>query len=131
MMKMKEDNEKAGLKINIQKRKIMTSSPIISGQIVWETMETVTDFIFLDCKITVDFDCNHEIKRCLFLERKAMTNLDSILKSGDITLPTKVLLVKVTEKAMATHSSVLAWRIPGRAEPGGLLSMGLHRVRHY
>ena len=131
MMKMKEDNEKAGLKINIQKRKIMTSSPIISGQIVWETMETVTDFIFLDCKITVDGDCNHEIKRCLPLGRQAMTNLDSILKSRDITLPTKVLLVKVTEKAMATHSSVLAWRILGTEEPGGLLSLGSQRVRHY
>ena len=93
-MKVKEESEKAGLKLNIQKTKIMTSGPITSWQIDGETMETVTDFIFLGSKITADGDCSHEIKRCLLLGRKAMTNLDSILKSRDITLPTKVHLVK-------------------------------------
>ena len=93
-MKMKEESEKVGLKLNIQKIKIMTSSPITSCQIDGETMETLTDFIFLGSKITADGDCSHEIKRCLLLGRKAMTNLDSILKSRDITLPTKVCLVK-------------------------------------
>ena len=91
---MKEESEKAGLNINIQKTKIMASSPITSWQIDGETMETMTDFIFLGSKITVDGDCSHEIKRRLLLERKAMTNLDSILRSKDITLPTKVHLVK-------------------------------------
>ena len=91
---MKEENEKAGLKLNIQKTKIMASGPITSWQIEVEKVETVTDFIFLDSKITADSDCSHEIKRCLFLRRKAMTNLDSVLKSGDITLPTKVHIVK-------------------------------------
>ena len=94
LMEVKEESEKAGLKLNIQKSKIMASGPITSWQIDGETMETVTDFIFLGSKITVDSDCSHEIKRCLFLGRKAMTNLDSILKSRDITLPTKVSLVK-------------------------------------
>ena len=89
-----EWGEKKGLKLNIQKWKIMASSPIISWQIDKETMETVTDFIFLGSKITADGDCSHEIKRHLLLARKAMTNLDSILKSRDITLPTKVRLVK-------------------------------------
>ena len=93
-MKVKEETEKASLKLHIQKTKIMTSSPITSWQIVGETMETVTDFIFLGSKITVDGDYSHEIKRHLLLRRKAMTNLDSILKSRDITLPTKVRLVK-------------------------------------
>ena len=93
-MKVKEESEKAGLKLNIQKTKIMASSPITSWQIDGETMETVTDFIFLGSRITADGDCSHEIKRCLLLGRKAMTNLDSILKSRDITLPTKVRLVK-------------------------------------
>ena len=91
---MKEESEKVGLKLNIQKTKIMASSPITSWQIDGETMEMVTDFIFLGSKITVDGDCSHEIKRCLSLGRKAMTNLDSILKSRDITLPTKVCTVK-------------------------------------
>ena len=91
LMKVKEENEKVGLKLN---SKIMASGPIISWQIDGETMEKVRDFIFLDSKITVDGDCSHEIKRCLLLESKAMTNLDSILKSRDITLPTKVHLVK-------------------------------------
>ena len=94
LMKVKEKTEKAGLKLNIQKMKIMTSGPITSWQIDRETMETVTDFIFLGSKITADGDCSHEIKRCLLLGREVMTNLDSILKSRDITLPTKVCLVK-------------------------------------
>ena len=94
LMKMKEKNEKVGLKLRIQKTKIMASSPITSWQVDGETAETVRDFIFLDFKITADCDCSHEIKRCLILGRKAMTNLDSILKSRDITLPTKVHLVK-------------------------------------
>ena len=91
-MKVKAEREKAGLKLNIQKTKIMASGPITSWQIVGETMETVTDFIFLGSKITADGDCSHEIKRQLLLGRRVMTNLDSILKS--ITLPTKVCLVK-------------------------------------
>ena len=94
LMKVKEESEKVGLKLNIQKIKIMASSPITSGQTDRETMETVTDFIFWGSKITVDGDCSHEIKRRLLLGRKVMTNLDSILKSRDITLPTKVYLVK-------------------------------------
>ena len=93
-MKMKEECEKAGLKVNFQKTKIMASGPITSWQIYGETMETVTEFIFLGSKITADVDCNHEIKRCLLLGRKAMTNINSILKSIDITLPIKVHLVK-------------------------------------
>ena len=93
-MKVKEDSEKAGLKLNIQKMKIMASSPITSWQIDGETMETVTDIIFLGSKITADGDCSHEIKRCLLLGRRAMSNLDSILKSRDITLLTKVCIVK-------------------------------------
>ena len=91
---MKEESEKAGLKPNIQKTKIMASGPITSWQIDGETVETVTDFIFLDSKITADGNCSHEINRCLLLGRKVMTNLDSLLKSRDITLPTKVHLVK-------------------------------------
>ena len=93
-MKVKEESEKVGLKLNIQKTKIMASSPITSWQIDGEAMETVTDFIFLGSKITADGDCSHEIKRCLRLGRRVMTNLDSIFKSRDITLPTKVRLVK-------------------------------------
>ena len=93
LLKVKEKNEKAGLKLKIQKTK-MASSPISSWQIDGEKMETVTDFIFLGSKITADRDCSHEIKRCLLLRRKAMTNLDSVLKSRDMTLPTKVLIVK-------------------------------------
>ena len=94
LMKVKEESEKAGLKLNIQKTKIKASSPFISWQIDGEKMETLTDFIFLGSKIIADGDCSHEIKRHLLLGRKAMTNLDSILKSRDITLPTKVRLVK-------------------------------------
>ena len=94
LMKVKEESEKVGLKLNIQKMKIMASSPIISWQIDGETVETVADFIFGGSKITADGDCSHEIKTCLLLGRKAMTNLDILLKSRDITLPTKVRLVK-------------------------------------
>ena len=101
LMKVKEESEKTGLKFNIQKTKFMACGPITPWQIDGETMETVRDFVFLQalfslfsCKITADGDCSHEIKRCLLLETKAMTKLDSILKSRDITLPTKVLLIK-------------------------------------
>ena len=111
-MKVKEQSEKVGLKFNIQKTKIMASGPIISRQIDGETVETVADFIFLGSNITADGDCSQEIKRCLVLGRKVMTNLDSIL-----------------EKAMAPHSSTLAWKIPWTEEPGRLQSMGSLRVR--
>jgi len=94
LMKMKEESEKAGLKLNIQKTKIMVSRPITSWRIDWETIETVTDFIFLGCKITVDGEGSHDIKRHSLLGRNAMTNLDNMLKSRDITLPPKVRLVK-------------------------------------
>ena len=94
LMKVKEDDENAVLKPNIQKTNVIASSPITSWQIDGETMETVRDFIFLDSKITADGDCSHEIKRCLILGRKAMTNLDSVLKSRGIILPTKVRIVK-------------------------------------
>ena len=94
LMKVKEESEKVGLKLNIQKTKIMASSPITSWQIDGETVETVAGFIFWGSKITTDGDCSQEIKRCLLLKRKVMTNLDSIFKSRDITLPTKVCLVK-------------------------------------
>ena len=94
LMKVKEESGKAGLKLNIQKTKIMASSPMTSWQIDGEKVETVADFIFLGSKITVNGDCSHEVKRCLLLERKVMTNLDSILKGRNITLPTKVPRVK-------------------------------------
>ena len=94
LMKVKEESEKVGLKPNIQKMKIMASGPITSRQIDGKTVETVTDLIFLSSKIIADSDCSHEIKRCLLLGRKALTNLDSVLESRDITLPTKVHLVK-------------------------------------
>ena len=94
LIKVKEENETVGLKLNIQKTKIVASGPITSWQIDGETVEAVSDFNFLDSKITADGDCSHLIKRCLLLGRKAMTNLDSILKSSDLTLPTKVHLVK-------------------------------------
>ena len=94
LMKVKEKSKKVGFKLNIQKTKIMASSPITSWQIDGETMEAMTDFIFLDSKVTADVDCSHEIKRCLLLGRNSMTNLDSILKSTDITLLTKVCLFK-------------------------------------
>ena len=94
LMKVKEESEKVGFKLNIQKTKIMASGPITSWQIDGETVETVADFIFLGSKFTADGDCRHEIKRCLLLGRKVMTNLDSIFKSRDITLSTKLCLVK-------------------------------------
>ena len=94
LMKVKVESEKVGLKFNIQKTKIMASGPTTSSQIDGETVETVSDFIFLGSKITADGDCSHEIKRCLLFGRKVMTNLDSVFKSRDITLPTKVCLVK-------------------------------------
>ena len=96
LMKVKEESEKVGLKLNIQKRKIMASGPITTWQIDGEAVETVSDFIFLDSKVSAYDDCSHEIKRCLLLGRKVMTNLDSTLKSRDITFPTKVHLVKAT-----------------------------------
>ena len=102
-MKVKEESEKAGLKLNIQKTKTTASSPNTSWKTDEETMETVTDFIFLGSKITVDGDCSHEIKRHLLLGRKAMTNLDSILKSRDIILPTKVRLVKAMVFPVVTY----------------------------
>ena len=94
LLKVKEESEKVGLKLNIEKTKVMASSPITSWEIDEETVETVSDFNFLGFKITADGDCSHEVKRCLLLRRKAMTNLDSVLKSRDITLPIKVHLVK-------------------------------------
>ena len=103
MRRVKEESEKVGLKLNIQKTKIMASSPITSWEIDGETMETVSDFIFGGSKITADGDCSHEIKRQLLLGRKVMTNLDSILKSRDITLPTKVHLVKAMVFPVVTY----------------------------
>ena len=103
LRKVKEESEKAGLKLNIQKSKILPSGPITSWQTDGETMETVTDFIFLGSKITADGDCSLEIKRCLLLGRKAMTNLDSILKGRDITLPTKICLVKAMVFPVVTY----------------------------
>ena len=103
LMKVKEENGKVDLKLNIQRTKIMASGPISSWQIDGETMETVTDFIFLSSKITADGDCSHEIKRHLLLGRKAMTNLDSIFKSRDITLSTKVHLVKAMVFPVVTY----------------------------
>ena len=94
LMKMKEESEKVGLKLNIQKTKIVASGPITSWEIDGETVEAVSDFILVGSKITADGDCSHEIKRCLLLGRKVMTNLDSMLKSRDITLPTKLCLIK-------------------------------------
>ena len=104
LMKVKEESEKVGLKLNIQKTKIMALGPITLCQIDGETMETVTDFIFRGSKITADGDCSHEIKRCLLLGRKAVTNLDSILKSRDITLPTKIHLVKAMVFPVVTYA---------------------------
>ena len=109
-MKVKEESEKAGLKLNIQKTKIMASGPITLWQIDGETMETVTYFIFLGYRITADGDCIHQIKRCLLLGRKAMTNLDSMLKSTDITLPTKVHLVKAMVFPIVMYACV-SWTI--------------------
>ena len=103
LMKVKEESEKVGLKLNIQKMKIMASSPITSWEIDGETVETVSDFILGGSRITADGECSHEIKRCLLLGRKAMTNLDSIFKSRDITLPTKVRLVKAMVFPVVTY----------------------------
>ena len=103
LMKVKDESEKAGLKLNLQKTKIMASGPITSWQTERLTMQTVTDFIFLGSRITADDDCSHEIKRCLLLGRKAMTNLDSIFKSRDISLPTKVHLVKAMVFPVVTY----------------------------
>ena len=107
---MKEENEKVGLKLNIQKTKIMASGPITSWQIDGETMETVTDFILRGSKITADGDCSHEIKRHLLLGRKIMTNPDSIIKSRDITLPTKAHLVKAMVFPIVMHACV-SWTV--------------------
>ena len=115
LMKVKEESEKVGLKLNIQKSKIMASSPITSWQIDGETVETVTDFIFGGSKIIADGNCSHEIKRCLLLGRKSMTNLDSILKSRDITLPTKVCLVKAIVIPVVTYRCEI-WTIIKKAE---------------
>ena len=112
LMKVKEESEKVGLILKIQKTKIMASGPITSWQIDGETMETVTDFIILGSKITVDGDCSHKIERCLLLGRKVMTNLDSMLKSRDITVPTKVRLVKADlcwQSNVSAFSSVHVW----------------------
>ena len=103
LMKVKKESEKVGLKLNIQKTKIMACGPITLWQTDAETVETVTDFIFWDSKITADGDCNHEIKRCLLLARKVMINLNSILKSRNITLPTKVCLVKAMVFAVVMY----------------------------
>ena len=139
LMKVKVETEKVGLKLNVQKTKIMASGPITSWEIDGEIVETVSDFIFLGSKITTDGDCSHDIKRRLLLGRKVMTNLESTFKSRDITLPTKVRLVKSMvlpvvmyglEKARAPDSifHTLAWKIPWTEEPGRLQSMGLSRV---
>ena len=103
LMKVKGESEKVALKLNIQKTKIMASGPITSWQVDGETVETVSDFIFLGSKITADCDCSHQIKRCLLLRRKVMTKIDSILKSRDITLPTKVHLVKAMVFPVVTY----------------------------
>ena len=109
-MKVKEESEKVGFKLNIQKTKIMAPGPITLGQIGGETMETVSDFYFLGSKITADGDCSHAIKRCLLLGRKIMTNLDSILKSRDNTLPTKVHLVKVMVFTLFMYECELGYK---------------------
>ena len=126
-MKVKEESEKVGLKLNIQKTKIAAFGSITSWEI---DGETVSDFIFLCSKITADGDCSHEIERRLLLGRKIMTSLDSIFKNRDITLLTKVHLAKGMEKAVAPHSSTLAWKIPWTEEPGWLQSTELERVGH-
>ena len=126
LMKVKE-SEKVGLKLNIQKTKIMASGPITSWQIDRETLKTVTDFIFLGSKITADGDCSHEIKRRLLLGRKVMTNLDSIFKSRDITLPTKVCLVKAMVFPVITYGCE-SWAIKLSAEKLMLLNCGVGEV---
>ena len=127
LMKVKQESEKTGLKLNIQKTKIMASSPITSRQIVGENVEIVTDFIFLGSKITADGDCNHEIKRHLLLGRKAMRNLDSILKSRDIILPTKVCIVKAMVFPVVMYECE-SWTIK-KAECGRIDALELWRWR--
>ena len=124
LMKVKEEGEKAGLKFNIQKTKIVASSSITSWQIDGEVMETVTDFIFLGSKITADCDCSHEIKRHLLLGRKAMTNLNSILKNRDITLPTNICLVKAMVFPVVMYRCE-SWNIKLSAEELMLLNCGV------
>ena len=119
LMKVKEEREKVGLKLNIQKTKIMASSPITSWQIDGKRVETVADFIFLDSQITAEGDCSHEIKRCLLLERKVMINLDSILKSRDITLSTMVHIVKTMVFPVVAYGCE-SWNIR-KAEPKELM----------
>ena len=126
-MKVKEESEKFGLKLNIQKTKIMASSPITSWQIDEETVETVADFIFWGSKITADGDCSHEIKRCLVLGRKVMTNLDSILKSRYVTLPTKVRLVSSVQLLSHVRLFVTPWIVAWQAPP----SMGFSRQEYW
>ena len=121
---MKEESEKVGLKLNIQKTKIMASGPITSWQMDGETVDTVTDFIFLCFKITADGDCSHEIKRCLLLGRKVMTNLDSLLKCRDITLPTKVCLVKTMVFPVVIYGCE-SWTIKLSTEESMLLNCGV------
>ena len=127
LMKVKEESEKVGLKINIQKTKIMASGPITSRQIDGETVETVADFIFLGPKITADGDCSHEIRRRLFLVGCSLWVAKSWTRQSNFTF---TFHYPALEKEMATHSRVPAWRIPGTGEPGGLPSMGSHRVGH-
>ena len=115
LMKVKEESEKVGLKLNVQKTKVMASSPITSWEIDGETGETVSDFILGGSKITADGDCSHEIKRCLLLERKVMTNVDSIFKSRDVTLPTKVRLVKAMVFPVVTYGCE-SWTVK-KSEP--------------
>ena len=123
-MKVKEESEEVGLKPNIQKTKIMASGPITLWQIDGETMETVADFILLGSKITADCDCSHAIKRCLLLGRKALTNLDSILKSRDITLPTKVWIVKAMVFSLVMYGYE-SWIIKLSAEELMLFNFGV------
>ena len=118
LMKVKKQSEKVGLKLNIKKTKIMTSGPIISWQIDGETVEIVTDFLFLSSKITADGDCSHEIKRCLLLGRKVMTNLESILKSRDITLSTNIHLVSSLQFSSVTQSCLTLCNPMNRSMPG-------------
>ena len=125
LMKVKEESEKVGLKLNIQKTKIMASGPITSWQIDGETMETVTDFVFWGSKITADGDCSHEIKRHLLLGRKAMTNLDSIVKSRDIPLPKKFCLVKAIREG---NGNPLQYSCLANPTDGGAWGAAVHEV---
>ena len=134
-MKVKEESERVGLKLNIQKTKIMASSPITSWETDGETAETMSDFIFLGSKITADGECSHEIKRCLLFGRKVMTNLDMAQRLKRLPGMWEMRVRSLgqedpLEKEMATHSSILAWRIPWREEPVRLQSMGSQRVGH-